>query len=316
MRASLTKLARPSGALAMVAVDQREALRGMFTAHQSTPVPDSQLTQFKVDVARELSPYASALLVDQEFGIDAIIDQKALQGSCGLIAAADLLVGPAGGAATDTAVDPDVDRLAFVCEDGSMFGEEYTLVAIADYVLAKTPGATVSNLSSTRALRDITEAKGQLYAAAAVGEVNVVAKMKEIKAVIGGEGNGGVIYPDLHYGRDSLVGIALFLSHLAENKRPLTDFRDQFPAYSISKNKIDLSPTTDVDAILLAMANKYSHEEVDTTDGVKIYIGKEWVHLRKSNTEPIIRIYAESKDSALADQLALRIVSEIQALTH
>ena len=213
-------------------------------------------------------------------------------------------------------VDPDVDRLAFVCEDGSMFGEEYTLVAVADYVVSKTPGATVSNLSSTRALRDITEAKGQIYAAAAVGEVNVVAKMKEIKAVIGGEGNGGVIYPDLHYGRDSLVGIALFLSHLAEDKKPLTDFRNQFPAYSISKNKIDLSPTTDVDAILLAMANKYSHEEVDTTDGVKIYIGKEWVHLRKSNTEPIIRIYAESKDSSLADQLALRIVSEIQALTH
>lgn len=213
-------------------------------------------------------------------------------------------------------VDPDVDRLAFVCEDGSMFGEEYTLVVVADYVVSKTPGATVSNLSSTRALRDITEAKGQLYAAAAVGEVNVVAKMKEIKAVIGGEGNGGVIYPDLHYGRDSLVGIALFLSHLAEDKKPLTDFRNQFPAYSISKNKIDLSPTTDVDAILLAMANKYSHEEVDTTDGVKIYIGKEWVHLRKSNTEPIIRIYAESKDSSLADQLALRIVSEIQAFTH
>jgi phosphomannomutase len=213
-------------------------------------------------------------------------------------------------------VDPDVDRLAFVCEDGTMFGEEYTLVAVADYVVSKTPGATLSNLSSTRALRDITEAKGQLYAAAAVGEVNVVAKMKEIKAVIGGEGNGGVIYPDLHYGRDSLVGIALFLSHLAENKKPLTDFRDLFPAYSISKNKIDLSPTTDVDTILLAMANKYAHEEVDTTDGVKIYIGKEWVHLRKSNTEPIIRIYAESKDAALADQLALRIVSEIQALTH
>ena len=213
-------------------------------------------------------------------------------------------------------VDPDVDRLAFVCEDGSMFGEEYTLVAVADYVVSKTPGATVSNLSSTRALRDITEAKGQLYAAAAVGEVNVVAKMKEINAVIGGEGNGGVIYPDLHYGRDSLVGIALFLSHLAENKRSLTDFRDLFPAYSISKNKIDLSPTTDVDAILLAMTNKYAHEEVDTTDGVKIYIGKEWVHLRKSNTEPIIRIYAESKDAALADQLALRIVSEIQAFTH
>ena len=212
-------------------------------------------------------------------------------------------------------VDPDVDRLAFVCEDGSMFGEEYTLVAVADYVLNKTPGATVSNLSSTRALRDITEAKGQVYGAAAVGEVNVVTKMKEMNAVIGGEGNGGVIYPALHYGRDSLVGIALFLSHLAENIMPLTAFRDSFPVYSISKNKIDLAPTTDVDAILLAMAQKYAHEEVDTTDGVKIYIGKEWVHLRKSNTEPIIRIYAESKDAMLADQLALRIVAEIQSLT-
>ncbi len=212
-------------------------------------------------------------------------------------------------------VDPDVDRLAFVCEDGSMFGEEYTLVAVADYVVNKTPGATVSNLSSTRALRDITEAKGQVYGAAAVGEVNVVTKMKEMNAVIGGEGNGGVIYPALHYGRDSLVGIALFLSHLAENLMPLTSFRDSFPVYSISKNKIDLAPTTDVDAILLAMAQKYAHEEVDTTDGVKIYIGKEWVHLRKSNTEPIIRIYAESKDTLLADQLALRIVSEIQSLT-
>jgi phosphomannomutase len=212
-------------------------------------------------------------------------------------------------------VDPDVDRLAFVCEDGSMFGEEYTLVAVADYVVNKTPGATVSNLSSTRALRDITEAKGQVYGAAAVGEVNVVTKMKEMNAVIGGEGNGGVIYPALHYGRDSLVGIALFLSHLAENLMPLTSFRDSFPVYSISKNKIDLAPTTDVDAILIAMAQKYAHEEVDTTDGVKIYIGKEWVHLRKSNTEPIIRIYAESKDAMLADQLALRIVAEIQSLT-
>jgi phosphomannomutase len=212
-------------------------------------------------------------------------------------------------------VDPDVDRLAFVCEDGSMFGEEYTLVAVADYVVNKTPGATVSNLSSTRALRDITEAKGQVYGAAAVGEVNVVTKMKEMNAVIGGEGNGGVIYPALHYGRDSLVGIALFLSHLAENLMPLTSFRDSFPVYSISKNKIDLAPTTDVDAILLAMAQKYAHEEVDSTDGVKIYIGKEWVHLRKSNTEPIIRIYAESKDAMLADQLALRIVAEIQSLT-
>ncbi|MFN5373862.1 MAG: phosphoglucosamine mutase [Flavobacteriia bacterium] len=212
-------------------------------------------------------------------------------------------------------VDPDVDRLALVCEDGSMFGEEYTLVAVADYVLTHTPGPTVSNLSSTRALRDITEARALRYEAAAVGEVNVVVKMKEIGAVIGGEGNGGIIYPELHYGRDSLVGIALFLSHLAHQKCSLTALRASYPNYVISKNKIDLSPTTDVDNILIQMAKKYEGNEVDTTDGVKIYIDKEWVHLRKSNTEPIIRIYAESKDEAAANDLALRIMAEIEALT-
>ncbi|MEY4596733.1 MAG: phosphoglucosamine mutase, partial [Bacteroidota bacterium] len=212
-------------------------------------------------------------------------------------------------------VDPDVDRLALVCEDGSMFGEEYTLVAVADYVLTHTPGPTVSNLSSTRALRDITESRGLRYEAAAVGEVNVVVKMKEIGAVIGGEGNGGIIYPELHYGRDSLVGIALFLSHLAHQKCSLTALRASYPNYVISKNKIDLSPTTNVDDILVQMAKKYEAQEVDTTDGVKIYIDKEWVHLRKSNTEPIIRIYAESKDEKAANDLALRIMAEIEALT-
>ncbi len=211
-------------------------------------------------------------------------------------------------------VDPDVDRLAFVCEDGSMFGEEYTLVAVADYVLKHTPGATVSNLSSTRALRDITEEKGQVYAAAAVGEVNVVAKMKEVNAVIGGEGNGGIIYPDLHYGRDSLVGIALFLTHLATEKKSMTALRDSYPNYVISKNKIELTPEIDVDLILEKMALKYAEKEVDTTDGVKIYIEKEWVHLRKSNTEPIIRIYSEASDEEAANKLANRIISEIKAL--
>jgi phosphomannomutase len=212
-------------------------------------------------------------------------------------------------------VDPDVDRLALVCEDGSMFGEEYTLVAVADYVLTHTPGPTVSNLSSTRALRDITEARGLRYEAAAVGEVNVVVKMKEIGAVIGGEGNGGIIYPELHYGRDSLVGIALLLSHLAHQKCSLTALRASYPNYVISKNKIDLSPTTNVDDILVQMAKKYEGNEVDTTDGVKIYIDKEWVHLRKSNTEPIIRIYAESKDEKAANDLALRIMAEIIAIS-
>jgi phosphomannomutase len=217
-------------------------------------------------------------------------------------------------AAIGITVDPDVDRLAFVCEDGSMFGEEYTLVAVADYVLSQTPGATVSNLSSTRALRDITEEKGQVYAAAAVGEVNVVAKMKEVNAVIGGEGNGGIIYPDLHYGRDSLVGIALFLTHLAKEKKSMTALRDSYPKYVISKNKIELTPEIDVDLILVKMALKYAENEVDTTDGVKIYIGKEWVHLRKSNTEPIIRIYSEARDEEAANNLANRIISEIKAL--
>ena len=217
-------------------------------------------------------------------------------------------------AAIGITVDPDVDRLAFVCEDGSMFGEEYTLVAVADYVLKHTPGATVSNLSSTRALRDITEEKGQVYAAAAVGEVNVVAKMKEVNAVIGGEGNGGIIYPDLHYGRDSLVGIALFLTHLATEKKSMTALRDSYPNYVISKNKIELTPEIDVDLILEKMALKYAEKEVDTTDGVKIYIEKEWVHLRKSNTEPIIRIYSEASDEEAANKLANRIISEIKAL--
>lgn len=211
-------------------------------------------------------------------------------------------------------VDPDVDRLAIVCEDGSMFGEEYTLVACADYVLKHTPGATVSNLSSTRALRDITEEAGQTYAASAVGEVNVVVKMKELGAVIGGEGNGGIIYPELHYGRDSLVGIALFLSLLAEKKMSVSALRDSYPKYTISKNKIELTPEINVDKVLADMAAKYANEEVDTTDGVKIYIGKEWVHLRKSNTEPIIRIYSESRDAASADAFAQRIIEDIKSL--
>lgn len=218
------------------------------------------------------------------------------------------------GAHLGITVDPDVDRLALVCEDGSMFGEEYTLVACADYVLKHTPGATVSNLSSTRALRDITEEAGQTYAAAAVGEVNVVVKMKEVNAVIGGEGNGGIIYPELHYGRDSLVGIALFLSHLAHEKKSLSVLRDSYPKYTISKNKIELTPEINVDDVLKKMAKKYAHEEVDTTDGVKIYIAKEWVHLRKSNTEPIIRIYSESKSAEDADALAERIIGEIKSL--
>lgn len=211
-------------------------------------------------------------------------------------------------------VDPDVDRLALVCEDGSMFGEEYTLVAVSDYVLTHTPGPTVSNLSSTRALRDITEQRNLRYEAAAVGEVNVVAKMKAIGAVIGGEGNGGVIYPELHYGRDSLVGIALFLSHLAHKKLSMTALRASYPNYVISKNKIDLDPGTDVDHILVQMAMLYAAHEVDTTDGVKIYIDKEWVHLRKSNTEPIIRIYAESASEVKANDLAARIMQEIKSL--
>ena len=211
-------------------------------------------------------------------------------------------------------VDPDVDRLALVNEDGSMFGEEYTLVAVSEYILSKRKGATVSNLSSTRALRDITEEVACTYHASAVGEVNVVVKMKETNAVIGGEGNGGIIYPELHYGRDSLVGIALFLSHLAHKKMSMTALRASYPNYEMAKKKIDLTPGIDVDAILVKMAEKYQNEEVDTVDGVKIYIGKEWVHLRKSNTEPIIRVYTESKDAQAASDLADRIIAEINAL--
>lgn len=211
-------------------------------------------------------------------------------------------------------VDPDVDRLAMVCEDGTMFGEEYTLVACADYVLQHTPGTTVSNLSSTRALRDVTERIGENYFAAAVGEVNVVEKMKAENAIIGGEGNGGIIYPESHYGRDALVGIALFLTHLAKSKMKVSELRDSYPKYTISKNKIELTPEIDVDAVLAKMALKYAHEEVDTTDGVKIYIAQEWVHLRKSNTEPIIRIYSESSSEAAANALAERIITEIREL--
>jgi phosphomannomutase len=218
------------------------------------------------------------------------------------------------GADLGITVDPDVDRLAMVCEDGSMFGEEYTLVACADFVLQNTPGATVSNLSSTRALRDVTERIGQKYFAAAVGEVNVVEKMKAENAIIGGEGNGGIIYPESHYGRDALVGIALFLTHLAKSKMKVSELRDSYPRYTISKNKIELTPAIDVDAVLEKMAAKYAHEEVDTTDGVKIYIGQEWVHLRKSNTEPIIRIYSESSSEAAANALAERIIEEIKAV--
>ncbi|MBP6459736.1 MAG: phosphoglucosamine mutase [Crocinitomicaceae bacterium] len=211
-------------------------------------------------------------------------------------------------------VDPDVDRLAMVCEDGTMFGEEYTLVAVADYVLQHTPGATVSNLSSTKALRDVTEVKGQKYYAAAVGEVNVVAKMKEMNAIIGGEGNGGIIYPESHYGRDALVGVALFLTSLAKKGGSVSALRDSFPKYTISKNKIELTPSIDVDAVLEKMADKYKNEEVDTIDGVKIYIGNEWVHLRKSNTEPIIRVYSESDSEENANLFASKIINEIKEL--
>lgn len=211
-------------------------------------------------------------------------------------------------------VDPDVDRLAFVDEKGGMFGEEYTLVAVADYVLQNTPGNTVSNMSSSRALRDVTQKHGGTYTASAVGEVNVVEKMKETQAVIGGEGNGGIIYPELHYGRDSLVGIALFLSFLAEEKIAVSELRNRYTAYFMSKKKIELTPQLDVDAILKAMENKYASEEINTLDGVKIDFPENWVHLRKSNTEPIIRIYAEAKSQEEANALADRFIAEIQAV--
>jgi len=214
-------------------------------------------------------------------------------------------------------VDPDVDRLALICEDGNPFGEEYTLVAVADYVLKnnkKKKGNTVSNLSSTRALRDVTEKAGGEYFPAAVGEVNVVAKMKECEAVIGGEGNGGVIYPDLHYGRDALVGIALFLSHLAKEKMPVSRLRGKYPNYIISKNKIELTPDIDVDHVLEEVKIKYKKQPINTVDGVKIEFDTEWVHLRKSNTEPIIRIYAESDLQAKADTLARKIIMDIKEI--
>ncbi len=211
-------------------------------------------------------------------------------------------------------VDPDVDRLCFVCDDGEMFGEEYTLVAVADYVLSHHKGTTVSNLSSTRALRDVTEKAGETYYSAAVGEVNVVTKMKEVGAVIGGEGNGGIIYPAYHYGRDALVGIALFLTHLAKFGKSISQLRASYPNYHISKNKIELTPEIDVDKVLVSMAKKYANHPVSTIDGVKIEFDKEWVHLRKSNTEPIIRIYAESDSSSTADFLAKKIITDIKEI--
>jgi phosphomannomutase len=211
-------------------------------------------------------------------------------------------------------VDPDVDRLAFISNDGEMFGEEYTLVAIADYVLSKTPGNTVSNMSSSRALRDITNKHNGSYQASAVGEVNVVELMKATNAIIGGEGNGGIIYPELHYGRDSLVGVALFLTYLANQDKTVAELRASYPQYYMSKNKIELTPQIDVDAILVAMTEKYKNEEINTIDGVKIDFATEWVHLRKSNTEPIIRIYTEAPTQAEADKLAIRIIDEIKAV--
>jgi phosphomannomutase len=212
-------------------------------------------------------------------------------------------------------VDPDVDRLCMVCENGEMFGEEYTLVAIADYILKNKSGNTVSNLSSTRALRDVTEKHGGKYFAAAVGEVNVVTKMKENNAIIGGEGNGGVIYPASHYGRDALVGIALFLSHLARaDVNSVSELRATYPSYFISKNKIELTPQIDVDAILVAVAEKYKNEEVNTIDGVKIDFADGWVHLRKSNTEPIIRIYSENSSMEAADKLAQQIIDDVNGM--
>jgi phosphomannomutase len=213
-------------------------------------------------------------------------------------------------------VDPDVDRLAFITDKGEMFGEEYTLVACADYVLSKNKGDTVSNLSSSRALRDVTLKHGGTYHAAAVGEVNVVTKMKDVHAVIGGEGNGGIIYPDSHYGRDALVGVALFLSLLTEKKMKVSDLRDSYPSYFMGKKKVQLTPGMPVDAILIDVEKKYASEDLTTIDGVKIDFENEWVHLRKSNTEPIIRIYTESGSQDAADQLADRFIAELEAIAQ
>jgi phosphomannomutase len=211
-------------------------------------------------------------------------------------------------------VDPDVDRLAIVCEDGSLFGEEYTLVAVADHVLKTQKGDTVSNLSSTRALKDVSNKHGVNYHASAVGEVNVVEKMKEVNSPIGGEGNGGIIYPELHYGRDSLVGVAIFLTHLAQSKMICSSLRKTYKDYFMSKQKVQLSPGIDVDAILSKISSINSNEQLDVRDGVKINFSQEWVHLRKSNTEPIIRIYTESTSQKKADQLAFRFMKEIKSL--
>ena len=214
-------------------------------------------------------------------------------------------------------VDPDVDRLAFVSEDGSMFVEEYTLVAVADYILSTQCGNTVSNLSSSRALRDVTERHGgKYYASSAVGEVNVTTKMKEVGAVIGGEGNGGVIYPELHYGRDALVGTALFLTYLAKRGLTMTQLRATYPAYFASKNKIQLTPAIDVDKVLREIKERYRNEQVNDTDGVKIDFPENWVHLRKSNTEPIIRVYTEAKSMDEAEALAQRFIAEIKQICH
>ncbi len=209
-------------------------------------------------------------------------------------------------------VDPDVDRLAFVCEDGNMFGEEYTLVAISDYILQKTPGATVSNLSSTKALKDVTLKHGQEYHASAVGEVNVVSKMKEVNAVIGGEGNGGIIYPELHYGRDALVGIALFLTFLAEENKPVSMIRAKYPKYYMTKNKVSLEEGINTDDILEKIKDKYKSNPINTEDGVKVEFDTAWVHLRKSNTEPIIRIYAESDSQNTANNIVNKILADIK----
>jgi phosphomannomutase len=224
----------------------------------------------------------------------------------------DLVKG--GGYDMGIVVDPDVDRLAFICEDGKMFGEEYTLVSVADYVLSHTPGNTVSNLSSTRALRDVTQRHGGVYTASAVGEVNVTTKMKEVGAVIGGEGNGGVIYPESHYGRDALVGIALFLSSLAQKKMTVSQLRATFPDYYIAKNRIDLQPDTDIDAILAKVKEMYKNEQINDIDGVKIDFPDKWVHLRKSNTEPIIRVYSEASSMKEADELGKKIMSVVNEM--
>lgn len=221
-----------------------------------------------------------------------------------------------GGYDLGIVVDPDVDRLVFISENGEMFGEEYTLVSVADYVLSKTPGNTVSNLSSTRALRDVTERHGGKYTAAAVGEVNVTTQMKNVNAVIGGEGNGGVIYPESHYGRDALVGVALFLSHLAHKGCTASELKASYPEYFMAKNRIDLTPTADIDAILAKVKEVYSNEEIIDIDGVKINFANSWVHLRKSNTEPIIRVYSEASTLKEAEELGEKLIAMVKSMAQ